>query len=128
MEPRDPLRDPPWAAARSIVLDLIRKPIVIHRCVQTCWARPSQWECQTTDGAAVYLRHRDHGSVGLGPSPDDAVNNTIYEFDEGGWSVTLEEFASYLPDWLQIDTSDETRITPFSEEHLGDILPVKEEA
>lgn len=82
-------------------------PVRIINCRCTCWARPSQWECETDQGAAVYLRHRDHGSVGVGPGIDAAVENTIYEFDEGGWNVTLEEFASYLPDWITIELPDE---------------------
>lgn len=79
------------------------RPLRVVRCVQTCAARPSQWECESADGATVYLRYRDDGSVGVGPDLEAAVVNTIHEFEEGGWSVTLEEFAARLPDWITIE-------------------------
>lgn len=57
--------------------------LTIKNIVQTCYACPSQWEAETLDGKAVYIRYR-HGvlSVRLGKTIYQAINKGKLRFHE----------------------------------------------
>lgn len=92
----------------AVVPPRLRLPVTIVALTQTCGAFPAQWEGETSDGAAVYVRYRS-GSlrVHLGPSVDAALDRPpIFRWDEGDpmdGEMDLDELKATLPDWIVIE-------------------------
>lgn len=83
------------------------KPLTITSLTRTCLAVPSQWEGETSDGAAVYLRYR--GGVfrlHVGPGVWEALDREpvfVWESDDDmdGW-MTDDQLRAILPDWITL--------------------------
>ena len=74
----------------------------LRKLTQTCSASPAQWEGETTDGRAVYIRYRwGWLEAGVGADLADAISNYVYreqlgpEFDG---SISEREMQKALKD------------------------------
>lgn len=82
-------------------------PIRIVALEQTCIACPSQWEGESAEGAAVYIRYRHgHLSVRVGPSIDEAIDRGgVFDWESDdemdGW-MDEDELRSHLPGWITL--------------------------
>lgn len=82
-------------------------PITLVRCQMTCFAAPTQIECETTDGRFAYLRHRSgRGGVGIGTTMDEAVDDwpNTFRFHRDAYGMEIAEFAAMLPEWITIES------------------------
>lgn len=73
---------------------------------QTCFACPSQWEGQTSDGRVVYVRYRWGGlSVSFGNSLRDAISGNDYLYADAGDGMdglmTYEELKTHFTNVIE---------------------------
>lgn len=98
------------------------EPITIIKLTRTCIACPSQWEGETSHGAAVYIRFRwGELTVHVGPSIDEAIDRppVFATCDDGAGDSWMcdDRLRAALPPWIMI--ADGAITNPVTEDDLA---------